>query len=287
MAPWAKWMVAGPALAGAGIALATWIGAMRQTQSTAEFAAQLAPPKNGAGIASVNFQSLASLPSPVARYFRYALQDRQPMIQLARYRQSGELRTDVKSKRWMPFQADQLVIPPSRSFMWNAHVDVIPLLHVRVLDGYVAGTGSGRVSLLSAFTVGEQRGGIEMNSGSLHRYLAEAVWYPTALLPQAGVQWSAIDDHRALATLTDAGTTVSLEFRFNDIGEVIAIHTPARWGSFDGAYRQLPWEGHFGRYEERGGMRVPLEGEVGWYAADRWQAVWKGRIHDVAYAFSK
>ncbi|WP_425532220.1 DUF6920 family protein [Aromatoleum anaerobium] len=48
------------------------------------------------------------------------------------------------------------------------------------------GVGSGQAQLLSAVTVASDRDKPELNSGSLHRYLAEAVWYPTALLPSAG-----------------------------------------------------------------------------------------------------
>jgi uncharacterized protein DUF6920 len=50
------------------------------------------------------------------------------------------------------------------------------LLHVRVRDSLVEGRRSGQVSQLSAFTVSEDAETPEMNSGSLHRYLAEAVW---------------------------------------------------------------------------------------------------------------
>jgi hypothetical protein len=178
----------------------------------------------------------------------------------------------------MSFEADHVIAPGLTGFVWNARVRVAPLLHVRVRDSLVEGRGSGQVSLLSAFTVAEDAGTLEMNSGSLHRYLAEAVWYPTALLPSAKLQWSAIDTNGALATLTDHGMSVSLEFRFSDTGEVTGIYTPARWGSFDGGYKQVPWEGHFGRYEERMGLFVPMEGEVGWYFDNEWQAVWKGRI---------
>ena len=89
-----------------------------------------------------------------------------------------------------------------------------------VFGGLTIALWVGRVSLFSAFTLSSSANIPELNSGALHRYLAEAVWYPTALLPQAGVQWSPIDEHSALATLTDNGETVSLEFRFNDAGEV-------------------------------------------------------------------
>ena len=118
----------------------------------------------------------------------------------------------------------------------------------------------------------------EMNSGSLHRYLAEAVWYPTALLPSVKLHWAGIDAKRALATLTDHGVSVSLEFRFADTGEVSGIYTPARWGKFSEGYRQVPWEGHFQDYRERDGILVPTAGEVGWCVDKEWEPVWKGRI---------
>jgi hypothetical protein len=113
------------------------------------------------------------------------------------------------------------------------------------------------------------------------------VWYPTALLPSDKLRWSALDDTRALATLEDHGVTVSLEFRFGPSGEVTAIHTPARWGSFDGGYRQLPWEGHFHNYEERDGITVPMAADVGWYVDGALRTVWRGQITRVEVRASR
>jgi hypothetical protein len=80
--------------------------------------------------------------------------------------------------------------------VWNARVQVAPLVHVCVRDALIEGKGSGQVSLLSAFTMNAAADTPEMNSGSLHRYLAEAVWYPTALLPSSQLMWSALDATR-------------------------------------------------------------------------------------------
>ena len=80
--------------------------------------------------------------------------------------------------------------------------------------------------------------------------------------------------------------TVSLDFRFDQVGHVISIFTPARWGRFDGTYKQLPWEGHFKNYEDRCGLHVPLYGEVGWYDSDKWQAVWTESVSEVKYDFA-
>ena len=233
------------------------------------------------------FQSamLADLPAPVARYFRYALTDGQPLIASATMSQNGVLRTAISSSEWTKFTAKQFVAPAAPGFVWNARVAVRPGFHVSVVDSYNSGVGAGRVSLLGALTVVQAENIAELSSGALHRYLAEAVWYPTALLPQAGVQWTALNDNAAIASLTDSGVTVSLEFRFNDTGEVTGIYTDGRFGQFDGGYRQTPWQGEFRNYQLVDGMRVPRYGEVGWIIDGKLELVWKGEIEDIRYAF--
>lgn len=263
------------------------VGSLRQQRSTSTLVETLVAAPWIEAFGPVEFSRLHVLPAPVERYLRNVLRDGQRPIRVARLSQVGQLRTDIENDRWHPFEASQVIVPSLTGFVWNARVGIAPLLHVRVRDAYVAGQGSGRVSLLSAIAVASDSGREEMNSGSLHRYLAEAVWYPTALLPSAALQWTAISGTKALATLTHAGITVSLEFWFNDSGEVTGIYSPGRWGRFDGEYRQTPWEGHFRTYQERGGMLVPAEGEVGWYSSGVWQSVWRGTIIEAGYEFAQ
>jgi hypothetical protein len=230
-------------------------------------------------------EDLKDLPDPVHRYVKHVLGDEQRPIRIMRMKQSGELRTDPRRARWMKFRAEHMVTPESRTFSWDARVQVLPLLHLRVRDAYVDGVGSGQVQLLSTVTVASDRNRPELNTASLHRYLAEAVWYPTALLPSAGVQWSPVDDRSAAATLSDFGNTVSLEFRFNDLAEVVGIHTAGRWNRTAKGYELTPWEGHFSGYRSHQGVLVPTRGEVGWYANGRLEIVWKGKITSLEYEF--
>ena len=271
-------IVAGVATVVIVLAVALWIGARRQQSALSVQVDRLihaaAAPD---AAAQPGTQGLDAVPEPVVRYLRWALRTTK-YIQEVRISQIGTLRTDVRSERWMPFEAEHIVVPPAIGFVWDARVRVAPLLHVRVRDALIEGRGSGHVSLLSAFTVSADADTPEMNSGSLHRYLAEAVWYPTALLPSPKLHWAEIDATRALATLTDHNVSVSLEFRFADTGEVSGIYTPGRWGKFPEGYRQAPWEGHFRDYRERDGILVPSEGDVGWYLNNEWQPVWKGSI---------
>lgn len=240
--------------------------------NTIELSAKTGKPK-GEGIPRFD-----ELPPPVARYLNHVLAAGKQELRLARYRQVGTLRTDTQTERWMDFTASQVISPALSEFVWDAKVSVLPLLHLRIRDAFVGGRGTGQVALLSAVPVGKAGGTMEMNSGSLHRFLAEAVWYPTALLPSTSLSWEPIDDARALATLTHGDISVSLEFRFNRDNEVEAIYTPGRWGSFDGGYKLVAWEGHFHDYAKRDGVLVPARGEVGWYTDGEWRAVWRGSV---------
>lgn len=280
-----KWLLIISGIIAIAVILVVFIGLLHERAKVNELIETLIQSTSQPATNIVDFDSFSELPSPVARYFRHVLTDGQQLIKTARIHQSGVLRTDTMKESWSVFTAQQLVVPSSIGFIWNAKVEMPFSTHVRVLDSYTVGIGSGRVSLLSAFPIASEAGVPELNSGALHRYLAESVWFPTALLPQSGVMWSPINDQSAMATITDRGTTVSLEFRFNEIGEIIRIYSPGRFGNFNGGYEQVPWEGHFRDYQMRAGMRVPMYGEVGWHIVGTLQLVWKGDIIDVQYEF--
>ena len=136
--------------------------------------------------------------------------------------------------------------------------------------------------------VPREQGGAELKAGALQRYLAEAVWLPTALLPSDTLQWSAIDEQRALATLTDSGLSVSLEFSFNDTGEITGIYTPGRYYLEDGGnYKLMPWAGYHRAYEARSGMRIPIEGEVEWQLPNGRLPYCKLKIVGIEYEFAR
>ncbi len=170
-------------------------------------------------------------------------------------------------------------------FVWDAKIDIAPFLHVRISDSFLDGVGAGNLSLMSAISIASDKNRPELNSGALYRYLAEAVWHPTALLPQSGVKWEALDESRAVAHLTAGSVSVSLEFRFNNLGEVTGIYTPDRFGRFGGQYVQYPWEGFFTNYQVFDGIKIPTEGEVGWLLPEGRWPFWKGKIIEASFEY--
>lgn len=268
------------AAVGAGIGLG-WLGLRKQERSTGALEAALlaAPPVSG----RVDFAALDGLPAPVRRYLRMALTDGQPLVRLARFGQAGIIRSSAASQRWMNFSARQVVSPFAPGFVWNARVAAMPLLHLRVVDAYAGGHGASSLYLVSALPLAASGARPEMDAAALHRYLAEAPFYPTALLPGDTLRWNVMDDQRAQATLTAGGASVSLEFRFNEKDEVASVYTPGRWCAVDGGFQLKGWEGRYTGWTERAGMRVPSGGEVGWIDDGAWQPVWRGSFTEAAY----
>jgi len=230
-----------------------------------------------------NSKDLVGLPAPVVRYFQEVIRAGRPLVRSARIVQKGELRMREDDDHWSPFDAKENFSVIPRGFVWDATIRMGLVVRVRVRDSYLAGEGSIQGKVYSVIPIVKERGKPELNSGALQRYLAESVWFPTSLLPRAGVEWRAIDDRRASATLSDSGISVSMEFGFNERGEVAYVFTPGRYREVGGKYELTPWAVRCDKYEERDGLRIPLEAEVEWRPPGGSFVWWKGRVVDVAY----
>ncbi len=186
---------------------------------------------------------------------------------------------------WQPFTSDQLVVTNPRGFIWDASIRMAPGMKVSVVDAYVAGRGVLEAKLFGLITVMKQPESAQLDQGELLRFFAEAAWYPTALLPSQGVEWQAVDASRAIATLTDSGTTVSLTFTFNERGLIESVRSEERFREANGEQVATPWEGRFWDYQEREGMLVPSAGEVAWLLPEGPKPYWRGDIADIQYDY--
>lgn len=224
---------------------------------------------------------VAHLPGPVRRYFEHVLDPGQALARSARLEQAGEIRIG-SDPAWRSFRATNHVATDPPGFVWDASVRMAPLVSARVLDAFVAGRGRLQARLFGVVPVADATPGPALDEGELLRYLAEAPWIPTALLPGRGVEWAGVDDDAARATLSTGGTTVSATFHF-EAGEVVRVTAERPYTHPDGSQDPVPWTGYWYDYEKRGGMLVPTRGAVEWnHAAGDWQ-YWRGRLAGVSY----
>jgi hypothetical protein len=230
-------------------------------------------------------QELEGLPPPVQRYFRAVLKEAQPLVAAVTLAHTGTFNVSDSAEGWRSFRSTQRVTTARPGFVWNARIAMLPGVPVRVHDAYVAGEGILHATLFGLVPVASLRGTGDVAQGELMRFMAEAAWYPTALLPSQGVRWQAVDDTSARASMNDGDITVEMLFRFDDKGLIGSVHAESRWRTVNGQLVATPWEGRFWNYEWRDGMRVPLEGEVAWLLPEGEQSYWRGRIESLSYEF--
>jgi len=265
------------------ITAALVLGAVRWQSASEEMYAGLEAVHLPNKSATYNANESDNLPAPVRRYFRTVLSDGQPIVSRVSVAHAGTFNMSETGEKWKPFTSTQHVITRPPGFVWNGRIAMMPGLPVRVHDAYVAGEGILRASLFGLITLADMRGTPAMDQGELMRYLAEAAWYPTALLPSQGVQWEAVDDASARATLQDGDTRVSLLFRFDAQGLIESVQAEARGRTVEGEVIATPWEGRWSDYALRDGMRIPIEGEVAWLLPEGRKPYWRGRITEISF----
>ncbi|WP_135805911.1 DUF6544 family protein [Halorussus marinus] len=259
-----------------GAAAVGLAGRLRHERATATLVADLLADADRSRRA-VAPEEFAGLPDPVRRYLDLALADDRSHVRTARLRQRGEFRLGGAESAWKPFAATHHVAVRPPGFVWDAAIEAAPLVPVRVVDSYVGGTGGLRATLFGLVAVADPAPTPELDEGELVRYLAEAVWLPSALAPGAGVAWDPIDDRSARATVDHRGTTASAVFHFEDDRIVrVTADRPRRLP--DGRFESTPWTGSFGRYRERNGVTVPTEASVAWRLPAGDLPYWRARV---------
>lgn len=262
-------------------------GAFRWETGTRELRARLEAARVPIHPQSVDFRELEGLPTPVQRFFRNVLKDGQPMVAGASVRHRGTFNMGETTDQWKAFTSNQRVVTQRPGFDWDGRITMMPGLPVRVHDAYVAGEGILHATLFGLFSLVNLRGTGDVAEGELMRFFAEAAWYPTALLPSQGVRWEAVDDRSARATLTEGSIALTMLFTFSAQGLIDTVRAEARGRTVGGKVVPTPWRGHFWNYGERGGMRVPLDGEVAWLLPEGAKPYWCGRITEIAYEFAR
>lgn len=205
------------------------------------------------------------------------------MVRHVRLRQAGEFLARPEARDgWRPFEATQHFATQPAGFVWNARTGMAPGMPVLVRDACVNGAGSMFGAVLGLLSVVRMENTPEIGMAALMRYLAEASWFPTALLPSAGVGWTAKDDTTATAALTVGGTTATLDFHFRPDGLIERVFALRPRAVGDRSVL-TPWQGRWTEWAERNGMLIPVAGEVEWLLPEGPQPYWRGHITEMVY----
>ncbi|SNS68969.1 hypothetical protein SAMN05446037_101732 [Anaerovirgula multivorans] len=212
----------------------------------------------------VTAEDIEGLPQNVQRWLEYTGVIGREKIVAVRLKQKADMRLG-EGKPWMPVEAEQYFTSEEPGFIWRANIKVAPLIHIAGRDKYQDGKGNMLIKALSLFSVADSEGK-EIDQGTLLRYLAETMWFPSAVLKEY-ITWEEIDEDNAKATMTYGGITASGIFTFNDKGEAIKFEAE-RYGEFNGKFSLETWSVPVRDYKEFEGIRVPTKGDITWKLDD-------------------
>ena len=269
----------------AAVALTLLVARARWRSATNDLIAQLSVSSMEAAPAAILPAEIDSLPAPVARYLGAVLGPDPRQIAGVRVLWTGEFAQRPGAGEWKPLSAEQVFHTRPPGFVWDARISLAPGLDVLVRDAFVCGGGSMRGAVHGLVPVVDVHGTPEISAGALQRYLGEAVWFPTALLPRNGVHWAALSDSSARASLTVGGTSVTCDFRFGTDGLVESVYTASRFRDVDGTPVPTPWEALVSEYEERDDVLVPGAGEAAWLLPDGRFPYWRGAVAELDYVY--
>ncbi|MER2064458.1 MAG: DUF6544 family protein [Alkalibacterium sp.] len=212
----------------------------------------------------VSEEQIEGLPESVQRWFKRSGIIGKEKVMSVRLKQRAEMRLEPGGQ-WMPVEAEQYFVSEEPGFIWNARIKAAPFIHIAGRDKYLGGRGSMLIKPLSLFALTDSKGK-EIDQGTLLRYLAETMWFPSALL-NPYIEWESLDDKMARAHMTYKGVSASGDFTINEMGEVTRFEAE-RYGDFDGEFRMETWAIPVSEYKVFQGIKVPTRGEVTWKLAE-------------------
>lgn len=216
--------------------------------------------------------SLKGLPEIVQQYFKYALTEGQTYVKQLKLRHGGQFRTS-KKQGWKPIRGEEYFTCSPPGFLW-----IGKLSWFSAVDKYIRGKGNLKVKLFSLFPVVNAQGPTA-DQGEFFRWLAEAVWFPTALLPSDKLSWTAVDEQSAKVHYQDKDIQVEGTFRFNELGQITQFNAKR----FMDENRQEQWTTLCRDYRLVDGMHIPYYAEAIWNLKDEDFCYAKFELEEVSF----
>lgn len=236
----------------------------RLTRGTLD-SATLTAPGTGRMVAE---SDLAGLPAPVADYVRAAGAIGRPRVTGFRADISGRIRggADQPWMTWTGHQVNTFGAEPSRVLLMDATMKGLP---VDVLHAYVGPHASMRVRVASLVPLVDAHGA-DMDQAETVTLLNDMCVLAPAALVDAPIEWTAVDDHRARATFTNAGHTASAVLTFDDAHELVDFISEDRLrSSADGrSFTRQRWSTPIAGYRSFGDRRLGALGAGRWHPDD-------------------
>lgn len=226
-------------------------------------------------------EMIADLPSPVQRYFRFAIAPGTPLARVAEIEMEGVFRLGEKdAPRPMRMSATQVLALPD-GFIWR--------MSARSGAMMVSGSDSlgwTRFRAMGLLPVARTGGTPDHQRSAFARLLMEAVaWTPAALLPSPDVRWRAVDDMTIAVAVTYEGEEEEAFISVDSSGRPIAVWIQ-RWtdANAEKTFRRQPFGGTLSGHRVLGGFGIATKVEVGnFYGTEAYFPFFSAEITKISF----
>ena len=257
------------------------IGILLTNQSIKSEAEKIIKEARNHSTSSFTYAEIDSLPPVLKKYFRTNIKEGSVKPRFVRLKQEGLFRTSENSD-WKELTAEQYYLTKEPAFLWNGSIKMNSLLSARGIDYYFNKEGYLSVKLLSSITVSDVEGE-QISQSQLFRWISEAPWFPTSLLPNERLKWTDADSVKATANIKDGDNEVTAHFFFNENGEITKVQTYDKYRTTNVGYTTALFTGYFSNYKEVNGFRVPTSAEAEWNLDNHDFKYGKFSITDIDY----
>ncbi len=205
---------------------------------------------------------LEGLPKPVEKWLKSIGIVGQERIRALSFSQHGKMKLKPDQDNWMDAEAKQYVRVDEPGYLWHVDLPVIPVLNTKGRDLFYDGEGAMEIRIGSLIPVVNEKSSDKLNESSLHRFLLELPWYPTAALEDY-MTWEEIDKQTAKGILSYKGITVEAIFYFDEEGNLIKQES-LRYKENDDESERIPCIGEIKGHIIVDGLKIANRAEVTW-----------------------
>jgi len=186
----------------------------------------------------------------------------QKKIKAVTLSQKGKMKLNPDQKEWYEPEAEQDIRVDRPGYLWQVDIPMFKILNIKGRDLFNNGEGAMEIRIASLIPVVNEKNNKKINESSMHRFLMEIPWYPTAAIEDY-IHWEEINSNIAKATLTYQDISVESDFYFNEDGSLKKIES-LRYKETDEDAKRIPCIGEIKGFTEVDGLKIPNLIDITW-----------------------
>ncbi|QWC00249.1 hypothetical protein KHQ88_01390 [Mycoplasmatota bacterium] len=202
-------------------------------------------------------QDINHLPKPVYKWLIKSGVVGKRKIQKVSLKQTGQMRLNPEDA-WLKPDASQEINVSQPGYVWTVN---LPMAMTKGRDFFYQGQGQMLIKIGGLIPIVNENNNDKINESSMHRFLMEIAWYPTAAIEDY-IEWTAINDHQARATMTYQEIKITADFFFEN-NDLIRVETMRYKDTGEFGTREL-CIGQIIDYETYDGFRLPSKINISW-----------------------